>query len=290
MKENSKHSEKKIPAITFKMIDVKLIDPAQHSGHDEIDHDALLELATSIDKNGLIQPIVLKQRKNRYEIVAGHRRFYAHKLLNKTKIMSAIVNISDEQVYLNRLSKNIDRENVSIYEEAQLIETTKRTFRLNNVELAKKLGKSNAFISQRLAIMKYKPALQQALKKKLITFSVARALNKIEDTSLLDVYLQSAIDNNITPQMAEHWAEQANITTEQMENGEQTEPDFSALEEPPVHGTTCFFSDKFYPFSAMRNIWVSKEWLGYAIDALIKRQAASVHPTEVENPDPDEAV
>ncbi|OAU96709.1 ParB/RepB/Spo0J family partition protein [Moraxella catarrhalis] len=109
----------------------------------EFDAKALQELADNIDKNGLLQPITVRQTTQGYEIVAGERRFRAMQLLGKTSVECIVVHITDQQNALLALSENLARKDLSDYETALAVEKIQDSFD-NKTELAKALGISRA--------------------------------------------------------------------------------------------------------------------------------------------------
>lgn len=109
----------------------------------EFDAKALQELADNIDKNGLLQPITVRQTAQGYEIVAGERRFRATQLLGKTSIECIVVHITDQQNALLALSENLARKDLSDYETALAVEKIQDGFD-NKTKLAKALGISRA--------------------------------------------------------------------------------------------------------------------------------------------------
>lgn len=119
------------------------IHPNPAQPRTEFDAEALQELADNIDKNGLLQPITIRQTTQGYEIVAGERRFRASKMLGKTSIDCLVVHITDQQNALLALSENLARKDLSDYETALAIEKIQDSFD-NKTELAKALGISRA--------------------------------------------------------------------------------------------------------------------------------------------------
>lgn len=116
----------------------------------EFDSEALQELADNIDKNGLLQPITVRQTTQGYEIVAGERRFRATQLLGKTSVECIVVHITDQQNALLALSENLARKDLSDYETALAVEKIQDSFE-NKTELAKALGISRAKLYKLLA-------------------------------------------------------------------------------------------------------------------------------------------
>ena len=109
----------------------------------EFDAEALQELADNIDKNGLLQPITVRQTVQGYEIVAGERRFRATQLLGKTSVECIVIHITDQQNALLALSENLARKDLSDYETALAVEKIQDSFD-NKTELAKALGISRS--------------------------------------------------------------------------------------------------------------------------------------------------
>lgn len=119
-----------------------------------INKDHIKELSDSIAQSGLLQPIVvtpLEQNPNQFHIVAGHRRVEAVKLLERDTIEAIIVNMDDSQMRLNALIENLQRENLSPFEEAFAVKAMVDVGLKQN-EVAEKLGKSKGFVSQLIKI------------------------------------------------------------------------------------------------------------------------------------------
>ena len=127
----------------LKTIAISDIRPNPVQPRIEFDAKALQELADNIDKNGLLQPITVRQTAQGYEIVAGERRFRATQLLGKTSIECIVVHITDQQNALLALSENLARKDLSDYETALAVEKIQDGFD-NKTELAKALGISRA--------------------------------------------------------------------------------------------------------------------------------------------------
>lgn len=129
-----------------------LENPYQH--RKIINKDHIQELSDSIAQSGLLQPIVitpLAQNPNQFHIVAGHRRVEAVKLLERDTIEAIIVNMDDKQMRLNALIENLQRENLSAFEEAFAVKAMVDAG-LKQSEVAEKLGKSKGFVSQLIRI------------------------------------------------------------------------------------------------------------------------------------------
>lgn len=124
-------------------IAISEIHPNPAQPRTEFNTEELQELADNIEKNGLLQPITVRQTPQGYEIVAGERRFRASKLLGKTSVECIVVHITDQQNALLALSENLARKDLSDYETALAVEKIQESFE-NKTELAKALGISRA--------------------------------------------------------------------------------------------------------------------------------------------------
>jgi len=171
-----------------------------------MNEEKLEQLKSSIERIGLQQPIIVKAvGKGKFEIVMGERRYIAHKELQRETIR-AIVTKMDNYVYeLAKYDENAAREDVNAMDEARFIERMHKKFKKPQKELAKELGKSEGYISQRLTIMGAPPAVQEALEDGIITFSVARELAMIDDDKELGSLLYFAAQNGVTPAVAKSW-------------------------------------------------------------------------------------
>lgn len=251
-----KPAQPKQPRETMKVLPLAKIDPPGHDVRIDIDEDKIQELVASIRAVGLIEPITVKPRDDRYEIIAGHRRYLAHQRLKKPVIKAIICDWPDNKIEAARLLENIDREPLSPWEEAVMIEAYKKRHKLNGIRLATILGKSQAWVSQRLAICKYPDVLKNALSDKKISFSVARELARIENPNTLNQYLYLAIENGITPALAARWANDANMMdTPDRGEAPPSEPP-TTISEPGPPGQRCFVCGEFHPFNAIHPIWI----------------------------------
>jgi ParB family chromosome partitioning protein len=195
-------NERRIIAVEMsKVREPKLIARTQ------IDKDALQELADSIAVNGLIHPIKLKTVRGGFEIVAGHRRFLAHKMLNKKTIDAEIDTMVSKSAETMKLHENMFREDLSVIDEAYMYKELKTKNKLSDNQLAKMVNKSQSYVQQRLSILQYPDSLYSALVQKELSFSAARELVRITDEQVLNDYVYHAVTSGITPKVAKQWAD-----------------------------------------------------------------------------------
>lgn len=169
------------------------------------------DLAKSIEKVGLINPLTLKKLGKYYEVVAGFRRYLACCRLKWSEIPSVVLEENSEIAVGVMTAENYEREEVNVFDESiylhKLIETTK----MSQKALSKAINRSEAYVSERLQIMNYPDELRDALYQNKISFSVARELNKIEGTDDKIMYVRYAVQNGCTPDIARNWRKQLEL-------------------------------------------------------------------------------
>ena len=138
--------------------------------------EKLDELKESIEKNGLLQPIVVKKAVKGYYIIAGERRFRAFELLGKKTIPAIIKEMSDEEMMIFAVLENLQREDLSSLEEAESYKNLMDKMDLTQEELAKKLGKSRPYIANSLRLLKLPAEIKTELEKGIISAAHARTL------------------------------------------------------------------------------------------------------------------
>jgi len=210
MSESEKEfSHAKIDKNTIQEINTKNIEDNPFQPRLQIKNEDLIELANSIKENGLLQPIVVnKIAKNKYEVIAGHRRLLAHKLLKRDKI-KAIVSLElsrEDQSYkskmaINALIENIQRENLDILETAISLQNllNEKIYKTKQ-ELSKAIGKNNTYISKILSILKLEAEIIKDLEenKSLKDLEVLYELQKIKDSAMQIKLYYKIIDGKYT--------------------------------------------------------------------------------------------
>lgn len=168
--------------------------------------EKMLTLQKSVKLLGLLQPIVVKLRKDgKYEVIAGYRRFIAHQ---RNKAASILVRVLDGGNVKNELAKmheNIEREDVSVMDEARFIGRLSKDMKMSQADISRNLGRSEAYVSQKIAILDAPAIIQEALEDGVIGFSVARELTKVTDEKELHRLLEYAVRNGVTPAVARAW-------------------------------------------------------------------------------------
>lgn len=141
---------------------------------------AILELADSIKEHGVIQPIIVRKIADKYEIIAGERRYKASVLAGKTTIPAIIVDLNDKDSAEIALIENVQRQNLTPIEEAVSYKKILDMGYLNQSDLANKLGKNQSTIANKLRLLNLSDEVQDALLKEKISERHARSLLKLD--------------------------------------------------------------------------------------------------------------
>lgn len=157
-------------------IPLSAIKPNPNQPRQNFDTAGLEELAASIAENGVIQPISVRRSHNGYEIVAGERRWRASKMAGLLKIPAIIVEADEQKSALFALLENLQREDLSFFEIAQGYQRIIRERGITQEELAKKLGKSQSTVANKLRLLRFAPQVRTLISDYSLTERHARAL------------------------------------------------------------------------------------------------------------------
>ena len=162
------------------------------------DEKALKELAVSIKEHGVIQPIIVRNIGNKYEIVAGERRYKASALAGLTKIPAIVRNLDDKESSKVALLENLQRKNLNPIEEARTYQKILELDQMTQEELAKTMGKSQSAVANKLRLLSLSDEVQDALLKEKISERHARALLTVDNQEKQKQLLNKIIANKMT--------------------------------------------------------------------------------------------
>ncbi len=194
---------------TINEVPISQIEANPNQPRREFDQVALEELANSIKQLGLVQPITLRQiDDNKYQIVAGERRWRASQLAGLTAIPAYIRTIKDENVMELALVENIQREDLNAIEIALAYEHLQEKSGMTQEKVAERVGKSRAAVTNYLRLLKLPAQVQMALQKKDIDMGHARALLSLDSPSLQLKLFHEVIKNNYSVRKVEELCQQ----------------------------------------------------------------------------------
>ena len=163
-------------------VPLEQIEANPNQPRQEFDEESLRELADSINELGVIQPVTLRRiDEERYQIIAGERRFRASQLAGRGSIPAYILEASDENTMEMALIENIQREDLNAMEIALAYQSLIEQYHLSQEQLSKRVGKGRATIANFLRLLRLPAAIQMALKEKKIDMGHARALLSLDD-------------------------------------------------------------------------------------------------------------
>lgn len=193
--------EKKIyeTASNEEIVELNLSDlrPNPYQPRKIFDDTALNELASSIKEHGVFQPIIVKKSIKGYDIIAGERRFRASKMAGLDKIPAIIRDFTDEQMMEIALLENLQREDLSVIEEAIAYKSMIEHLNLTQDELSKRVGKSRSHITNILGLLRLPGEVQQMVSDERITMGHARALSKLESREEIIKLANRIVDDNL---------------------------------------------------------------------------------------------
>lgn len=163
-------------------IELDKIVPNRYQPRREFSDDSIKELAETLDKDGLLQPIVVREDgEDQYEIIAGERRYRAAKSLNWETIPAIVNNMNDDQAASLALIENLQREDLNPIDEAKAYTNLMKLNDLTQTALANDMGKSQSYVANKLRLLKLDDDVQKALIEGKITARHGRALLNLSD-------------------------------------------------------------------------------------------------------------
>ena len=194
--EPSKQEKEEKKAET--MVKITMVEPNGGQPRKNFDEDSLMELAESIKQFGLLQPILVQDKKGHYEIIAGERRWRAAKLAGLKEIPVIIKQLSDQEVVEISLIENIQRENLNPIEEAFAYKRLLTEFHLKQDEVAERVSKSRTAVTNSMRLLKLDEHVQQMVIDDMISTGHARALLGIEDGEKQYTTAQKIFDEKLS--------------------------------------------------------------------------------------------
>ena len=195
-KEENKES--KDSKATETVVKITQVEPNREQPRKNFDEDALQELADSIKQFGLLQPILVQDRKTHYEIIAGERRWRAAKLAGLKEVPVIIRDYTDQEIVEISLIENIQREDLNPIEEAQAYKRLLTEFNLKQDEVAERVSKSRTAVTNSMRLLKLCDEVQQMIIDDMLSTGHARALISIEDPEQQYTIAQKIFDEKLS--------------------------------------------------------------------------------------------
>lgn len=169
-------------AAAARLVEVARITPNPQQPRRDFDQQALDELAASIREHGVVQPILVRPTGDRFQLVAGERRWRAAQLAGLQEIPAVVRELSEQQAMEIALIENLQREDLNPVEEAEAYERLLREFQLKQEDLAERLGKSRSQITNTLRLLQLEPQLRQEVRNGRLSMGHAKVLLGVESS------------------------------------------------------------------------------------------------------------
>lgn len=165
------------------MVKINQVEPNREQPRKKFEEDALLELSDSIKQFGVLQPLLVRKRKDYYEIIAGERRWRAAKMAGLKEIPVIIKEYTEQEIIEIGLIENIQRENLNPIEEAMAFKKLLEEFNLKQDEVAERVSKSRTAVTNSMRLLKLDERVQQMIVDDMISTGHARALLALDEGS-----------------------------------------------------------------------------------------------------------
>ena len=180
------------------VVKITQVEPNREQPRKNFDEDSLQELADSIKQFGLLQPILVQDKEDHYEIIAGERRWRAAKLAGLKEVPVIIRKYSKQEIVEISLIENIQREDLNPIEEAQAYKRLLNEFHLKQDEVAERVSKSRTAVTNSMRLLKLCDEVQQMLIDDMISTGHARALLAVEDPEEQYALAQRIFDEKLS--------------------------------------------------------------------------------------------
>lgn len=184
-------------------IDIDLIDPNPEQPRSRFPEENLLELAQSIKNNGIIQPVLVRTKDNRYEIIAGERRWRAAQRAGLQKIPVVLRDVSDDKLLELALIENIQRQELNAVEEAKAYRKLVDNIGLTQEMVAERVGKNRTVITTFLRLLKLPKDIQKLIEEEKISAGHGRALLMTDDTEAQKRIAKMIVEMSLSVREAE---------------------------------------------------------------------------------------
>ena len=225
----------------FKSISLDLIDDPEQPLRTNMTEASVEDLVLSIKQVGIIEPLVVKPVKRRYEVIAGHRRLFAARLAKLVEVPCYVRHATVEETEMLKIHENLYRADISPADEALHFAHLIDKKGLTPVRIAQLISKSQGYVGDRLAILNYPDFLTEAMHKKEISFSVAREFARFDDEAQMRSAVYYARRGGMTQEMARKWVQDHKRSKEQPQSREPVEEPANGEPNQVEHQARCVY-------------------------------------------------
>jgi ParB family chromosome partitioning protein len=191
----------------IEVVKLDQIDRPAKIAREAIDPEKVRELAESIREVGLLEPVLLRPSNGRFEMVAGDRRYLAHKLLGLKDIKAIVRKLNDQETVLVRAIENLQRENLTPSEEGRFYTSLKEEGGLSIREICRRTGKTDKTVMRLMWFSKFPEDVRRAVDLKQVSLNVLEILAEVEDETMFKYFFDMAVGSGISSNVARLWVD-----------------------------------------------------------------------------------
>jgi len=258
-------------------LDIDLLYPTEAQPRKQFKENKINELAESIKTNGIIQPIVARRDGERFQIIAGERRWRAAQIAGLRKVPCIVRDIMDEKVLEISLIENIQREDLNPIEEANAYKRLVDVLALSQEEVARRVGKERSSVTNALRLLKLPPEIQQLVEDEKLSMGHARALLSLETAEQQLLLAHEIIEKTLSVRETERLVRNPQETKpngfpQQSQSDVRKDPNITAAEQKLSKSLAAPTKIKLLKEGGIIEIkFSSSEDLSRLFDALIQR-------------------
>ena len=181
-----------------RLVKISSVEPNLNQPRRHFDEDALLELSESIKQYGVLQPLLVSDKKDYFEIIAGERRWRAAKMAGLKEVPVVVKEFTDQEIVEISLIENIQREDLNPIEEAMAYKRLMEEFHLKQDEIADRVAKSRTAVTNSMRLLKLSSKVQEMVIADMISAGHARALLGISDEALQEITAMKVFDEKLS--------------------------------------------------------------------------------------------
>jgi len=215
--------------LSVPLISIDRIVPGRHQPRKSFDDERIEELADSIREHGLIQPIVVAQRGDRYEIVVGERRYRAAKIAGLKEIPSFIKDLSESGALELALIENIQRQDLNPIEEATAYRLIVEREHLTQEELSKRIGKSRSYIANMIRLLDLPDGVREYVSRGTLSVGQAKAVLSLPNDADREALPERIVEQGYTVREVEHLTKKRHVP--RGTSKQEKDPHIEELEE-----------------------------------------------------------
>lgn len=219
-------------------LNIEDIEPNPFQPRIYFDMTQLEELSNSIKEYGVLQPVIVRLVEGKYQLVSGERRFRASKLASKSTIPALVKELSDRAVAEMALIENLQREDLNYFEEAEGYAKLIQEFQITQEEVAKKMGKSQPTIANKLRLLQISPRVRKEISMDVITERHVRTLLKLKNEELQLKALERIYKNNLNVRQTEQMVETILVEEEKNVQEQKKKRMFKAIKDMKIFVNT----------------------------------------------------